>query len=131
MSAANAPEQDTVEGLRAQNRAYRSLCASLEATQAIHTALGRKYHEAVTTLDSEREANARLTEELERVTRNRDMWKGQCERQAQELTAFRRSSDDIAQAIGYANDGFIIWIIEKVLATKDAEITRLNAEGAV
>jgi len=94
MSAANAPEQDTVEGSRAQNRAYRSLCASLEATQAIHTALGRKYHEAVTTLDSEREANARLTEELERVTCNRDMWKGQCERQAEALSRLNAEGAD-------------------------------------
>lgn len=60
-----APLPDTMEGLRRQNSAYRALCASLEATQAIHTAEGRKYQEAVTSLDSEREANAILTGEIE------------------------------------------------------------------
>lgn len=65
--ASEAPVPDTMEGLRAQNRAYRALCASLEAVQALQTEEGRKYHEAITTLDSEREANARLTEEVEQL----------------------------------------------------------------
>jgi len=64
MSSANAPEQHTLEGLRAQNRAYRSLCASLEAIQAAHTEESRQYHEAVKTLDSERQANAIMTNEV-------------------------------------------------------------------
>lgn len=64
-SASDAPVPDTIEGLRAQNRAYRSLCASLEEIQSQHTAQGRQYQEAIATLDSEREANARLTDELE------------------------------------------------------------------
>ena len=62
--SANAPVPETMEGLRAQNRAYRTLCASLEAQMATLTAKGREYHEAVTTLDSEREANAILTDEI-------------------------------------------------------------------
>jgi len=64
-SAAKAPIPETREGLLAQNRAYRTLCASLEAQMAILTEKGREYHEAVTTLDSERAANARLTDEVE------------------------------------------------------------------
>lgn len=32
---------------------------------------------------------ARVAEELARVERNRDMWKGQCERQAERLTSMR------------------------------------------
>lgn len=67
MSASTAPLPEDMDGLRAQNRAYRSLCASLEAAQAIQTDQGRKYQEAITTLDSEREANARLTDEVERL----------------------------------------------------------------
>lgn len=63
----NAPIPETMEGLRRQNSAYRSLCASLEAQQAIQTAKGLEYHEAVTTLESEREANALLTERAERL----------------------------------------------------------------
>jgi hypothetical protein len=67
MSRADAPVPDTIEGLRAQNRAYRALCASLEAQMKIGTEQGRKSHEAVTTLDSEREANAQLTAEVDNL----------------------------------------------------------------
>lgn len=67
MSAATAPVPDTIEGLLAQNRAYRSLCASLEAQMSVLTGKGRQYQEAISTLDSEREANARLTEELDLI----------------------------------------------------------------
>lgn len=67
MGASTAPMPEDIEGLRAQNRAYRSLCTSLEATQAIQAEQGRKYQEAITTLDSEREANARLTDEVDRL----------------------------------------------------------------
>lgn len=62
--ASKVPVPETMEGLRRQNSAYRALCASMEQTQARQTELGRKYQEAVTTLDSEREANAILTEEV-------------------------------------------------------------------
>lgn len=61
-STASVPE--TMDGLHVQNRAYRSLCASLEAQMAILTEKGREYQEAVTTLDSERAANAILTDEI-------------------------------------------------------------------
>src|SRR3546814_12100278 len=47
--ASDAAMPDTMEGLRRQNSAYRSLCASLEAPMAILTAKGREYQEAVTT----------------------------------------------------------------------------------
>lgn len=63
--ASKAPVPETMEGLRRQNSAYRALCASLEASQAVLTAKGREYHEAVTTLDSEREANRLLTDEVD------------------------------------------------------------------
>jgi hypothetical protein len=66
--ASQAAMPDTMEGLRRQNSAYRALCASLEAQMAILTAKGREYQEAVTTLDSEREANAILTAENARLT---------------------------------------------------------------
>src|SRR3546814_18895770 len=69
--ASDAAMPDTMEGLRRQNSAYRSLCASLEAQMAILTANGRAYQEAVTTLDSEREANAILTAENARLTEER------------------------------------------------------------
>lgn len=69
--ASDAAMPDTMEGLRRQNSAYRSLCASLEAQMAILTAKGREYQEAVTTLDSEREANAILTAENARLTEER------------------------------------------------------------
>lgn len=62
--AAAAPVPDTMECLRSQNRAYRTLCASLEAQMAILTEKGREYQEAVSTLDSERQANAILTDEI-------------------------------------------------------------------
>lgn len=65
--SSEAAVPDTIEGLRRQNSAYRSLCASLEAQQAIQTEHGRKYQEAISTLDSERQANAILTKEAERL----------------------------------------------------------------
>lgn len=43
---------------------------------------------------------ARLAEELARTERNRDMWKGQCERQASELTQLRAKADVLAGALG-------------------------------
>lgn len=67
--SSNAPIPETMEGLRRQNSAYRSLCASLEAIQATQTDLARRCHEAETTLDSEREANALLTERVEHLER--------------------------------------------------------------
>lgn len=63
--ASEAPVPETIEGLRRQNSAYRALCASMEAIQADQTAKGRAYQEAIATLDSEREANRLLTEEVE------------------------------------------------------------------
>jgi hypothetical protein len=42
------------------------------------------------------QSRAALIAELERVSRNRDMWKGQVERQAVDLTAFREVLTDIA-----------------------------------
>lgn len=71
-SASDAAMPDTIDGLRRQNSAYRALCASLETQMAILTAKGREYQEAVTTLDSEREANAILTAENARLTEERD-----------------------------------------------------------
>lgn len=38
-----------------------------------------------------------LFEELERASRNRDMWRGQCERQAARLTDMRKALDTIAR----------------------------------
>jgi hypothetical protein len=68
MSAAStAPIPETMDGLRRQNSAYRSLCANLELQLATQTDFARRCHEAETTLDSEREANALLTEQVERL----------------------------------------------------------------
>lgn len=68
IGASEAPVPETMEGLRRQNAAYRALCASLEELQADQTVKAREYREAVMTLDSEREANALLTAEIERLT---------------------------------------------------------------
>lgn len=38
---------------------------------------------------------ARLQAESDRTARNRDMWKGQCERQAEQLTALRTALIDL------------------------------------
>jgi hypothetical protein len=40
-------------------------------------------------LDEAAEALAAKDAEIARLTRNRDMWKGQCDRQAEQLTALR------------------------------------------
>ena len=42
------------------------------------------------------QVNAELKAKNERIERNRDMWKGQVERQAEELTALRKRIDDMS-----------------------------------
>jgi len=56
-----------IRAQRVQNGALRSLNASLEAEIAIHRNRASDYHAAATTLDSEKEANARLTDELDAI----------------------------------------------------------------
>lgn len=43
-----------------------------------------------------------LTADRDRVQRNRDMWKGQCERQAEQLTASQRPEESTDAAVGVA-----------------------------
>lgn len=78
--ASKAPVPETMEGLRRQNSAYRALCASMEQTQARQTELGRKYQEAITTLDSERAANAILTEEVTALSAQVEELRGMLDR---------------------------------------------------
>lgn len=47
----------------------------------------REWHRAATALDTLEAEVARLKAERDRIGRNRDMWKGQCERQAEQLAA--------------------------------------------
>ncbi|BBD98077.1 hypothetical protein SAMIE_1015780 [Sphingobium amiense] len=61
--ASKAPVPETFEGLRRQNSAMRSLLATQEEIMAGLTEKGRQYQEAITTLDSERQANEILTAE--------------------------------------------------------------------
>jgi hypothetical protein len=63
--SSNAPIPETMEGLRRQNSAYRSLCATQELRLATQTDFARRCRDAEMTLDSERAANALLTEEIE------------------------------------------------------------------
>lgn len=65
--ASKAPIPETMEGLRNQNRAMRSLLATQEEIMAGLTVKGREYQEAITTLDSEREANAILTARVDHL----------------------------------------------------------------
>lgn len=62
-----APVPETMEGLRRQNSAYRSLCATLELQLATQADFSRRCHESLTSLESERAANALLTEQVERL----------------------------------------------------------------
>lgn len=50
-----------------QIKAYRLLQDSMQARLTIHRSKRDEYESAILTLDSEREANARLTEENERL----------------------------------------------------------------
>ena len=50
---------------------------------------------AIDTLEAE---VARLREDRDRIGRNRDMWKGQCERQAEQLSASRpQAGEDVVE----------------------------------
>ena len=44
-------------------------------------------------------AMARRVEGLDRIERNRDMWKGQCERQAERLTVLNRAVSEISRGV--------------------------------
>lgn len=62
--------------------------------------------EAAALLRSQAARIAELEKAIERMTNNRDMWKGQCERQAAELARMREPlSDDAAYKRGY-RDGY-------------------------
>lgn len=65
---ASAPVPDTIEGLRRQNAAYRTLLRAMEEELRVHREKAAKYYEATTSLESERAANALLTEEVERLS---------------------------------------------------------------
>jgi hypothetical protein len=65
---AAAPESATMPATVCKRcNAYQSLVRSIEAQLAVHREAAGKYNEAVKTLESEREANARLTQELEQA----------------------------------------------------------------
>lgn len=64
----------------------------------------------------------RLTEELARTERNRDMWKGQCERQAEKLRAWQEwlgRIDADPENLEYLNGS--AWDDARVLAGLDGE----------
>lgn len=107
MSASTAALPESIEGLRRQNRAYRALCVSLEAQMGILTEKGREFQEAVTTLDSEREANAILTAENARLTEERDALVEAVERA-------RRHAENI----GITDGGYIAQLDEALAKVK-------------
>lgn len=47
---------------------------------------------------------ARVVSDAARIERNRDMWKGQCERQATELTTLRAENELMREAVKVADD---------------------------
>lgn len=53
------------------------------------------------------QVNAELKAENERIERNRDMWKGQVERQAEELTSMRKDAEQWRALVGRAKDPVI------------------------
>lgn len=65
MTASTTPIPETMDGLKRQNSAYRTLCASLESQMAHYEKQRRQWWEATQTLDSERDANAKLTARIE------------------------------------------------------------------
>lgn len=91
---------DALERLDAQLRAAQVIIAGMDQRAV---AMGREYGaltQRAADVQGERDANAiltaqveRLEEEAARTARNRDMWKGQCERQAAELEALRADAE--------------------------------------
>lgn len=60
--------------------------------------------EAADALDAAEAEIARLKEERDRIERNRDMWKGQCERQAEQLsrTQLPAVAEDVVERLKQA-----------------------------
>ena len=65
----------------------------------------------------------RLREEVARTERNRDMWKGQCERQAAALTDLRSSRAELVDALAH----YMFGVDQMNAAMKDG----VNVHGAV
>lgn len=56
----------------------------------------KEIHSLRSDLDTLEAEVARLREDRDRIGRNRDMWKGQCERQAEQLSASRpQAGEDV------------------------------------
>lgn len=70
------------------------------------------------------QVNAELKAENERLERNRDMWKGQVERQAEEMTALRKDADRYRWL--RVKQTFI-WLIQDWLPS-NAVLTDVDAE---
>lgn len=113
--SSDAPLPETMEGLRRQNSAYRALCASLEAQMSVLTEKGREYQEAVTTLDSEREANAILTAENARLTEERD--------------ALAEASAYLIDRLTKVSGGIVVRDLEEARGSYDAALAKVKRAG--
>lgn len=77
------------------------LAALLDAEQVRTVDADVMHSQAAALLRSQAARIAELEKASERITNNRDMWKGQCERQAAELARMREPlSDEQIKAIG-------------------------------
>lgn len=110
--SSDAPLPETMEGLRRQNSAYRALCASLEAQMSVLTEKGREYQEAVTTLDSEREANAILTAENARLTEERG--------------ALAEASAYLIDRLTKVSGGIVVRDLEEARGSYDAALAKVK-----
>lgn len=93
--------------------------------------------EAADALDAAEAEIARLKDERDRIERNRDMWKGQCERQAEQLsrTQLPAVAEDVVERIKkIALGGFIEKQMNagrETLPTNEIEPVREAIEDAV
>lgn len=61
----------------------------LRGTLKLHDALPKEFRQAGNRVYAEAETLRALLDDRDRLERNRDMWKGQCERQAAQIEAMR------------------------------------------
>ena len=108
------PEWDRVAAAQDSVREHMAMVVQLKAEVAgLRT--GYEAYEQV---------NAELKAENERLERNRDMWKGQVERQAEEMTALRKDADRYRWL--RVKQTFI-WLIQDWLPS-NAVLTDVDAE---
>lgn len=125
IEALTADRDAALAAIRTQAGAIRTLHASKETEINRLRKKEREWHTATTTLDSEREANARMTEELERLTAERDSAEARNVQLLCDISAAAAHGEREGER--RATAAIVAWLRHDALLTR-ADLTRLNLD---